>query len=189
MGEVVRQVVPPLVPDDRLHRLAGDEERDEDGDQLGLGLGADAAGDQAGKGWAAERASGSLASLLGAVTNTTSGRPMAPAVNLAVDFQEVAGESAVRSIAEVDFEPDTGHSQVAAGERVGKVQRRQLLVLSRDVFGPRLVEADDGGSAGVEAASDSSMSTVSLRRCSSERSIAPGTFIRPAQFHRWTLPA
>ena len=63
MGEVVGQVVAPLVPDDRLDRLAGDEEGNEDFDESGLSLGADAAGDEAGEGLGGVAGRGSLACL------------------------------------------------------------------------------------------------------------------------------
>src|SRR5689334_18714151 len=66
-----------------------------------------------------------------------------PAIEEPTQIHGVARHRSARPIAVMDFHADPSQAELAANERVGKINRRQLLVLASDIFGPRLIKADD----------------------------------------------
>ena len=75
--------------------------------------------------------------LLGAETNTISGTPICDQRSSCRLTSSVSPrQRAAGPIAIVNFQAHAGQAQIAAHERIGKVPRRQLLVLAGDVFAP-----------------------------------------------------
>ena len=66
---------------------------------------------------------------------------------MAADGQQIARQAAARPVAEIHFQGDAAHTQLGPHQRVGEMERRQVVVIVGQVVGPRLVETDHDGRA------------------------------------------
>src|SRR5262245_23556948 len=128
---LVRLIVLPVVPDNRLHGVLGEENGDEALDDLLLPGGIDAACAEIDKRMGGTSGMRVRTHAAGCAEDDHERHTnLRPAIEQAAKLLGVAWERAAGPVAVLNFEANAGEAEFAAHERVGEVVGSQLLVLA-----------------------------------------------------------